>query len=235
MLWWGGYTLVSMIILSIILGVLGVAILIVGVLSVTGTLPGNPVVGLRIPEVRKSQEYWIMGHKIAGPAWAGSGLALLASAAVAWQAAGWLWLVVGLLVVAAVFLLGLGAALAGHAMATIDARAEKEAEASATCCSAGSSSDSDATSAATGDACCSADAPAAGADGVVSAEACASGQACGSCSLNGSCEGGGAAFDSCQSDAAGASAAGAPAQPAAPKPALDLDAARRAAATQDER
>ena len=255
---WGGYTLVGMTFLSIILGVLGVAVLIVGVLSTTGTLPGNSIIGLRIPEVRKSQEYWTMGHKIAGPTWTGSGLALLACAVVAWGASGWLWLIVGLLVVAAVFLLGMGAALASHALAQVDARAQKEAEAdgAATCCSSASAPVSDvATSpSAPAGACCSdggaATAGAAGAagvngaqaDGVVSAEACASGQACGSCSLNGSCEGGGAAFDACGGASVGSAPAAQDAAPASPAaapapavPALDLDAARRAAASQDER
>ncbi|MBC2682498.1 SdpI family protein [Corynebacterium anserum] len=214
-------------ILSIIVGVLGVAMLIIGVMSVTGTLPGNPVIGLRIPEVRKSQDYWITAHKIAGPAWTGSGLALMASAAIAWEATGWLWLIVGLLVIAAVFLLGLGAALAGHAMATIDAQAEKEAEAATTCCSAGASTPTS---------------HAHDAD-VVTPEACASGQACGSCTLNGSCEGGGAAFDACHTteqthapDQAPEHTADSHApQAATSTPALDLDAARRAAATQDQR
>ena len=75
-----------MIFLGIILAIFGVAILAVGVLSLAGKLPGNSLVGLRIPEVRKSAEYWVMGHKIAGPAWTGSGLAMLGAAAVAWQA-----------------------------------------------------------------------------------------------------------------------------------------------------
>ncbi len=235
---WGGYTLMVMTFLSIILGVLGVGVLVVGLLAVTGKLPGNSIIGLRIPEVRKSQEYWTMGHKIAGPPWTGSGVALLASAAVAWNASGWLWLIVGLLVVAAVFLVGMGAALAAHAMAQVDARAQKaaEAEGAAACCSSASSPlPDDATSpSAAGDACCS--------DGVVSAEACASGQACGSCSLNGSCEGGGAAFDARadhgdkpKQPAASSMNVGSAASPAASAPALDLDAARRAVASQDER
>ena len=173
----------SMIFLGIILAIFGVAILAVGVLSLAGKLPGNSLVGLRIPEVRKSAEYWVMGHKIAGPAWTGSGLAMLAAAAVAWQARGWAWLIVAGLVMAALFLLGLGAALAAHTLAQIDARAQKAAEAESGCCSAGGSSETTAS-------------------GEVSADDCASGQACGSCSLNGSCEGGAESAPALDLDAA---------------------------------
>lgn len=208
--------------LSIILGLVGLGITIVGVLAVAGKLPGNSVVGLRIPEVRKSQENWVMGHKIAGPAWTGSGVAMLGAAVVTWTAAGWTWLVVAGLVVASLFLLGLGAALASHTMAQVDARAQQAAAADSGCCSSGGDATADPNSSASG--CCSDESS----DGVVSAEACASGQACGSCSLNGSCEGGAAAFDS-------ARAAETPAQNTTQHntPALDLDAARRAAAAQD--
>lgn len=200
--------------LSIIVAIAGLGILFIGLLCLTENLPGNALVGLRIPEVRKSQDYWNMGHKIAGPAWTGSGLAMLAAGAVAWSAAGWTWLVVAGLVVASLFLLGMGGALAAHAMAQVDARAQKEADAESGCCSSGPS----ASSAGASDTCCGGSADVspegqAAADGVVSADACASGQACGSCSLNGSCKGGGAAYDSA--------------------PALDLDAARRAVASQD--
>jgi len=200
--------------LSIIVAIAGLGILFIGLLCLTENLPGNALVGLRIPEARKSQDYWNMGHKIAGPAWTGSGLAMLAAGAVAWSAAGWTWLVVAGLVVASLFLLGMGGALAAHAMAQVDARAQKEADAESGCCSSGPS----ASSAGASDTCCGGSADVspegqAAADGVVSADACASGQACGSCSLNGSCKGGGAAYDSA--------------------PALDLDAARRAVASQD--
>ena len=210
----GSSRLLNMSFLSIIVAIAGLGILFVGLLCLTENLPGNALVGLRIPEVRKSQDYWNMGHKIAGPAWTGSGLAMLAAGAVAWSAAGWTWLVVAGLVVASLFLLGMGGALAAHAMAQVDARAQKEADAESGCCSSGSS----ASSADASDTCCGGSSDVspegqAAAGGVVSADACASGQACGSCSLNGSCEGGGAAYDS--------------------TPALDLDAARRAVASQD--
>lgn len=161
-----------MIVLTVILAVLGVLILAVGVAGAAGVLPGNPVVGLRIPEVRKSKEMWTIGHKIAGPAWIGAGVALILAGVVAANAGGFLWLIVALLVIGAVVLWGMGAGLAAHALANLDAkRIAAEAASSDGCCSSG------------------------GGAGEPSAAECASGNACGSCSLNGACEGGGAAFD----------------------------------------
>ncbi len=179
-----GNRLFRMIVLTVILAVVGLAAFVVGLLSQVGKLPGNPVVGLRIPEVRKSHENWVMAHKIAAPAWMGSGAAMMAAAMTSARVAGWLWLILGLLVVASLFLWGLGSAVAAHTMAQVDAKRQKaeEAERAAEgCCSAGGAAGGAAGSAA---AC-----------GPASAEACGSGQACGSCSLNGSCEGGGAAVD----------------------------------------
>lgn len=208
-----------MIVLTIILAILGIAVLAVGVMALAGKLPGNSVVGLRIPEVRKSKDNWVMGHKIAGPAWAGSGVVLLGAALLSTKVAGWMWLVLGLLVIGAAFLLGLGAALAAHTLARIDAqRLQAEAaaeEATGGCC--GGSDAAGANAAAThSDGCAD------GCGETVSAEACASGNACGSCALNGSCEGGGAAFASAQASTT-----------EAPKPQVDMDAARRAVAHRD--
>ncbi|MDH2456807.1 SdpI family protein [Corynebacterium bovis] len=129
-----------MIILAVLLVVVGLAVLVVGVMGLTGTLPGNSVVGLRVPEVRASRTMWVTGHRIAGPAWIGSGVAVVAAGLVAWRASGWGWLVVALLVVGGLFLLGMGAALAAHAVARIELRKGQEAEArraSAGCCSGG--------------------------------------------------------------------------------------------------
>lgn len=198
-----------MIVLTIILAILGLAVLAVGFLALTGKLPGNSVVGLRIPEVRKSEDNWVMGHKIAGPAWIGSGAVLLGAALLSTKVAGWMWLVLALLIVGAVFLLGLGAALAAHTLARVDAQrlqAEAAAEdAAGGCCGGSGAANSGADNC--GD--------------VASAEACASGSACGSCALNGSCEGGGAAFDAAKTSATTA------------KPRVDMDAARRAVAQRD--
>ncbi|MDN5582349.1 MULTISPECIES: SdpI family protein [unclassified Corynebacterium] len=134
-----------MIVLSVLLSVLGVAVLVTGVLAVTGKLPGNRWVGLRIPEVRKNREMWDTGHRIAGPTWAGAGVALIAAGVVSLQG-GWLWAVTALLVVGALFLIGVGAALAAQTLAKIDHAKAQQAEqtrAAAGCCSSGKKDSAD--------------------------------------------------------------------------------------------
>ena len=208
-----------MIVLTILLVILALVVLTVGLLGFIEKLPGNGVVGLRIPEVRKSSENWVLAHKIAGPAWMGAGAALLGAALLTTGIGVWMWLVFALLIVGALFLIGMGSAMAASTMARLEhvrSQQEEDERAAAGCCSSGSSSNDDAS--------------AGGCE--PSAEECASGNACGSCSLNGACEGGGAAFDAGQGTGAGA---GQGSQQGAAKPALDLDAARRAMAEQDRR
>ena len=198
--------LFRMIVLTVVLVVVGLAFFIAGLLGAVGKLPGNPVVGLRIPEVRKTEELWNTAHRIVGPAWMGAGAAFLGAALITLKVSGWMWLVFALLLVGAAFLIGLGSALGAHAVARLDARAAQLEAANSSCCSSGD---------ATSDSCCGDSSEAAGASdsagaccsdgsgvgaeaGAVSAEACASGQACGSCSLNGSCEGGGVDWEAAQ-------------------------------------
>ncbi|WP_034985165.1 SdpI family protein [Corynebacterium jeikeium] len=195
-----------MIVLTVVLVVVGLAFFIAGLLGAAGKLPGNPVVGLRIPEVRKTEELWNTAHRIVGPAWMGAGAAFIGAALITLKVSGWMWLVFALLLVGAAFLIGLGSALGAHAVARLDARAAQLEAAESSCCSSGdATSDSccgDSSAAAgagqAAGACCS-DGSGVGAEaGAVSAEACASGQACGSCSLNGSCEGGGVDWEAAQ-------------------------------------
>lgn len=209
-----------MIVLTVVLVVVGLAFFIAGLLGAVGKLPGNPVVGLRIPEVRKTEELWNTAHRIVGPAWMGAGAAFLGAALITLKVSGWMWLVFALLLVGAAFLIGLGSALGAHAVARLDARAAQLEAANSSCCSSGdATSDSccDDSSEAPGasdsaGACCS-DGSGVGAEaGAVSAEACASGQACGSCSLNGSCEGGGVDWEAAQRAASAQDSAQSPAQ-----------------------
>lgn len=194
-----------MIVLTVVLVVVGLAFFIAGLLGAVGKLPGNQVVGLRVPEVRKTEELWNTAHRIVGPAWMGAGAAFIGAALITLKVSGWMWLVFALLLVGAAFLIGLGSALGAHAVARLDARAAQLEAAESSCCSSGD---------ATSDSCCGDSSEAAGASdsagaccsdagadantGTVSAEACASGQACGSCSLNGSCEGGGVDWEAAQ-------------------------------------
>lgn len=199
-----------MIVLTVVLVVVGLAFFIAGLLGAVEKLPGNPVVGLRIPEVRKTEELWNTAHRIVGPAWMGAGAAFIGAALITLKVSGWMWLVFALLLVGAAFLIGLGSALGAHAVARLDARAAQLEAAESSCCSSGD---------ATSDSCCGDSSAAAGAGqaagagtGAVSAEACASGQACGSCSLNGSCEGGGVNWEAAQRAASAQDSAQNPAQ-----------------------
>ncbi|WP_035000903.1 SdpI family protein [Corynebacterium sp.] len=206
-----------MIVLTVVLVIVGLVFFVAGLLGAVGKLPGNPVVGLRVPEVRKSQELWNTAHRIVGPAWMGAGAALLGAALITLKVSGWMWLVFALLLVGAVFLIGLGSALGAHTVARLDSRAAQLEAADSSCCSSG-----DATSAS----CCSDSSEAEGAcdpgastssgagagAGAVSAEACASGQACGSCSLNGSCEGGSVDWEAARRAASAQDSAQSPAQ-----------------------
>lgn len=204
-----------MIVLSVLLFVLGIAVLVTGLMGLTGTLPGNRWVGLRIPEVRKSKDMWVTGHRIAGPFWTGAGVALLLSGLVSLQG-GWLWVVAGVLAIGALALIGIGAANAAHIVAQIDLRKGQEAEqarAAAGCCSSGNSASS--APAASEDAGLVIP-PVKDATGVVSP----AGDSCGgSCSDCGACDHG-------DDDLSGTTTS-----LSAPK--LDLDAARRAMAAQD--
>lgn len=184
-----------MIVLSVLLCVIGLAVLVTGVLAVTAKLPGNKWVGLRVPEARKSREMWDTGHRIAGPTWTGAGIALVAAGLVSLQG-GWMWVIAGLLLVGALFLIGMGAALAAQTLAKIDHAKAKKAEetrAAAGCCSSGSQG---------------------------SAGASDSSQDAGAESCGGDC--GGSCGDSGS-------------QTQVTLPDLDLDAARRAMATRDEK
>lgn len=128
-----------MIVLSVLLFILGVAVLVTGLLGLTGKLPGNRWVGLRIPEVRKTRQMWDTGHRIVGPFWTSAGIAILFGGLVSLQG-GWLWIVTLVLVIGGLGLIGTGAANAAHIMAQIDLRKGQEAErrrAAAGCCSSG--------------------------------------------------------------------------------------------------
>lgn len=77
--------------IGVVFIVFALALLIPGLLAALGRLPGNNVVGLHVPEVRKDEEIWVQAHKVAGPYLILGGLALAFGAAFAFIADGWLW------------------------------------------------------------------------------------------------------------------------------------------------
>ena len=93
------------VVIGVVFIVFALALLIPGVLAALGKLPGNNVVGLHVPEVRKDEEVWVQAHKVAGPYLILGGLALAFGAAFAFIADGWLWagpVVLAIIAVAAV-------------------------------------------------------------------------------------------------------------------------------------
>lgn len=66
-----------MTIIPIVVLILAAALLVVGALATTRRLPGNPLIGLKVPEVRKTKEIWDVSHAVAGPMWVAAGASLL--------------------------------------------------------------------------------------------------------------------------------------------------------------
>lgn len=122
-----------------ILLILAVVLLVVGVLAWQRRLPGNNVIGLRLPEVRKSRDVWAGAHAVAGPVWIFGGIALLFGALVAYVAFSWLWCIPIATVCIALYTLGAGANIGARTAAILDA----EASESSSCCSSGGTSSTD--------------------------------------------------------------------------------------------
>lgn len=121
-------------ILGSILGLCAAAQLIIGLLAWTGKLPGNSYIGLKIPQVRKSQELWTLAHKVAGPLWTVAGVALAFAALLAFKASGAMYLVIILLILAAIVCAGIGGAIAAQTVVTVDNQQQAEQEAADGCC-----------------------------------------------------------------------------------------------------
>lgn len=98
-----------MTVIAVILLVLAGALLLFGVLSWARKLPGNAIFGLRVPEVRKSEEAWRAAHAAAGPIWTFGGVALLFGALLAFVSGGWMWVFTAVTVLIALVALSLGA------------------------------------------------------------------------------------------------------------------------------
>lgn len=112
--------------IGVILLVPAAALLLFGVLSWAKKLPGNPVFGLRVPEVRKSREVWDASHAAAGPVWAFGGVALLFGALFAFIASGWMWVLPVIAVLIAVVALGVGAGAGARVASLLDAEEHDE-------------------------------------------------------------------------------------------------------------
>ncbi|MBG9274094.1 SdpI family protein [Corynebacterium diphtheriae bv. mitis] len=126
-----------MTVLGVVLAVAALVVLVSGSLAWTRRLPGNPYIGIRVPEVRKSQEVWQSAHLVAGPLWTIGGVAMLMGSMLFIKGSGWLYAVAALAVIAGVMLVSVGANVGARAASLIDAQQDVEDAAESTCCSSG--------------------------------------------------------------------------------------------------
>ncbi|PAT15943.1 hypothetical protein CKJ84_00425 [Corynebacterium sp. NML 120412] len=98
--------------LNIVLGILfiigALLFLIPGAMATAGKLPGNNVIGLRLPEVRKNESTWVTAHRVVGPFALLAGVAMAIGAAFAFIAEGWVWVAPAVALIAAVAAFAVG-------------------------------------------------------------------------------------------------------------------------------
>lgn len=125
----------DMMIVGILLALFACALFVLGGLAFAKKLPGNNYVGIRVSEVRKSQEIWEAAHHVAGTFWLVGAVALTFGAFTAFIAAGWLWILPILSVVIALVAIGAGANVGARTAATLavaeEADEQRQAEAPA--------------------------------------------------------------------------------------------------------
>ncbi|GAB2516516.1 hypothetical protein CATRI_12980 [Corynebacterium atrinae] len=107
-----------MFVVGLIFFALSAVLLVVGALATVRRLPGNSVIGLRVPEVRKSQEVWDGAHAVAGPFWLLAALILLFGGFISWVVSGW-WSLVPLFFLIAAFMAVSVGANSGARMAVL--------------------------------------------------------------------------------------------------------------------
>ncbi len=122
----------SMTTLNLVLGIIFLAgalcFIVLGAVATAGKLPGNATVGLRVPEVRKHESTWVQAHRVVGPFWILTGVALAIAAAFAFIAQGWVWVAPAIAVVAAVIALSVGGNFGARAAALVDAALEAKSQ-----------------------------------------------------------------------------------------------------------
>lgn len=111
--------------LNVVLGIVfllaAVFFLVTGGMATAGKLPGNAVIGLRVPEVRKNESTWVQAHRVVGPFWVLTGLAMAIGAAFAFIAHGWVWVAPVVALVAAIIALSVGGNFGARAALLVDA------------------------------------------------------------------------------------------------------------------
>ncbi|MGP6174187.1 SdpI family protein [Corynebacterium sp. A21] len=119
--------------IGVVLLVLALVLLIAGVMATSRRLPGNKIIGLRVPEVRKSKEIWDGSHAVAGPLWIFGGVALTFGGLIAFIASGWLWVFPAVTLVVGIVALASGANVGARTATLLDARHQDEDAGCASC------------------------------------------------------------------------------------------------------
>lgn len=101
--------------LSILFSVCALALILPGILATAGKLPGNSMIGLRVPEVRKDEEIWVKSHKVVGPYFILAGAALAFGGAFCTVARGWMWIIPAVLAVVALVAVAVGGNVGANA------------------------------------------------------------------------------------------------------------------------
>lgn len=118
--------------LNVVVGILfiigAVVFIVLGGVAAAGKLPGNNIIGLRVPEVRKDESIWVQAHRVLGPFWILAGVALAMGAAFAFIASGWVWVAPVIALVAAVVALSVGGNFGARAAALVDAARDTNPE-----------------------------------------------------------------------------------------------------------
>lgn len=112
----------DMIIPALLFLVIAIVFIATGSLAWSGKLPGNKLIGLRVPEVRRSPKLWEIAHRVAGPLWTMGGVVFLLGSIVTFTAQGWMWVVPAIALIGGLLLIGIGAAMGANAVALIDAK-----------------------------------------------------------------------------------------------------------------
>lgn len=115
-----------MTVFALLLIILALCLILFGVVSWTKKLPGNSIIGMRIPEVRKSEETWRAAHAAAGPVWTFGGVALLFGGLIGLVSGGWMWLFTVFTILVAFVALSLGAHVGAQKASLLDTEEDTE-------------------------------------------------------------------------------------------------------------
>lgn len=135
--------MIGMTVVGTLLAIVAIALIIIGTLAWARRLPGNSYVGIRVPEVRKSQELWTTAHQVAGPLWVVGGIAAGIAATLCFAPSGWLHLMSAVAVLASILFVSIGANVGARAASLLDAQADVTEASESTCCSAGGAEEAD--------------------------------------------------------------------------------------------